>query len=215
MFSGCTVPDSKETELGSSTQQTFVSAHKNSRVVLVPCCAWKHVPTAISGGVDISEIPMGCLFLQMSFQWESQKLLQGLASHELTAYLSVFDVFLTQWIMAILPKGCKSDFWITWPPKTSLCKYLNPLCKICWMWIFAWIKLLWHSCSLGDKLGWLNWFWQFLCKGLSSFKSKGFYYSYAWSCGSCEGRTYPCAQDLSLENSGDSYAYFEMALLYV
>ena len=37
------------------------------------------------------------------------KLLQGLVSHELTAYLSVFDVFLTHWIMAILPKGCKPD----------------------------------------------------------------------------------------------------------
>ena len=30
-------------------------------------------------------------------------------SHELTAYLSVFDVFLTQLIMAILSKGCKPD----------------------------------------------------------------------------------------------------------
>ena len=68
MFSGCTVPDSKENELGSSTQQNFVSAHKNSRVVLVPYFAWKHVPTATSGGVDISEVPMCCLFLQMTFQ---------------------------------------------------------------------------------------------------------------------------------------------------
>ena len=30
-------------------------------------------------------------------------------SHELTAYLSVFDLFLTQRIMAILSKGCKPD----------------------------------------------------------------------------------------------------------
>ena len=45
----------------------------------------------------------------MSSQWGSQKLLQGLVSHELTAYLSVFDLFLTQWIMAILSKGCKLD----------------------------------------------------------------------------------------------------------
>ena len=35
------------------------------------------------------------------------------------------------------------------------------------MWVFPWIKLSWHSCSLWDKLGWLNWFWQFLCEGLS------------------------------------------------
>ena len=29
--------------------------------------------------------------------------------HELTVYLSVFDLFLTQRIMAILSKGCKPD----------------------------------------------------------------------------------------------------------
>ena len=45
----------------------------------------------------------------MNSQWESKKLLQGLVSRELTAYLSVFDLFLTQWIIAILSKGCKLD----------------------------------------------------------------------------------------------------------
>ena len=30
-------------------------------------------------------------------------------SHELTPYLSVFDIFLAQWIMAVLSKGCKPD----------------------------------------------------------------------------------------------------------
>ena len=30
-------------------------------------------------------------------------------SHELTSYHSVFNLFLTQWIMAILSKGCKPD----------------------------------------------------------------------------------------------------------
>ena len=69
MFSGCTVlPDSKETELGSSDQEAFPSAGKNARIVLVPCRARKYVPTAISGVVDISEVP-GChLLQQMSSQ---------------------------------------------------------------------------------------------------------------------------------------------------
>ena len=63
MFSGCTVPpDSKETELGSSDQEASPSAGKNTGIVLVPCCTWKCVPTAISGGVDISEVP-GCHLL--------------------------------------------------------------------------------------------------------------------------------------------------------
>ena len=58
MFSGCTVPpDSKETKLGSSDQEASPSAGENTRVVLVPCHAWKCVPTAISGGVDIFQGP--------------------------------------------------------------------------------------------------------------------------------------------------------------
>ena len=102
-------PDSKETELGSSDQEASPSAGKNTRIVLVPCRAWKCVPTAISGGVDISEVP-GChLLQQMSSQWGSQKLLQGLVSHELTAYLSVFNLILTQRIIPTLSKGCKPD----------------------------------------------------------------------------------------------------------
>ena len=100
---------SKETELGSSNQEASPSTGKNTGVVLVPCGAWKCVPTAICSGVDISEVP-GCQLLwQMSSQWGSQKLLQGLVSHELTAYHSVFDQFLTQWIVAISSKVCKPD----------------------------------------------------------------------------------------------------------
>ena len=75
MFSGCTVlPDSKETELGSSNQEASASARKNTRIVLVPCCAWNYVPTAISGGLVISEV-LGCHLLQhMSSQSGSQKI---------------------------------------------------------------------------------------------------------------------------------------------
>ena len=64
MFSGCTVlPDSKDTELGSSDQEASSSAGKKTGVVLVPCRAYKCVPSAISGGVDISEVP-GCHLLR-------------------------------------------------------------------------------------------------------------------------------------------------------
>ena len=56
-------PDSKDTELGSSNQEASPSAGKNIGIVLVPCRAWKCVPTAISGGVDISEI-RGCHLLR-------------------------------------------------------------------------------------------------------------------------------------------------------
>ena len=68
----------------------------------MPCCTWKCVPTAISGGVGISEDP-GCHLLQRtsSLLRVTKKLIQGLVSHRLTAYLSVFDLFLTkrdEWI---------------------------------------------------------------------------------------------------------------------
>ena len=56
------VPDSKETKLESSHQEASPSAGKNTGIVLVPCYAWKCVPRAISGGVDISEFP-GCHLL--------------------------------------------------------------------------------------------------------------------------------------------------------
>ena len=37
------------------------------------------------------------------------KLLQGLVPHELTTYLFISNLFLTQWIMVILLNGCKPD----------------------------------------------------------------------------------------------------------
>ena len=63
MFSGCTVlPDTEETKLGSSGQKASPSAGKNTKIVLVLCRTWKSVPTAISSGVDISEV-LGCHLL--------------------------------------------------------------------------------------------------------------------------------------------------------
>ena len=51
------------------------------------------VSIAISSGADISEVP-GChLLQQISSQFGSPKLLQELVSHELTAYLSIFNQF--------------------------------------------------------------------------------------------------------------------------
>ena len=71
-----------------------LSAGNNTGVVLVPCSWWKCIPTtAISGGVNISEVP-GChLLQQMRAQCGWQKLPQGLLPHELTAYLSIFALF--------------------------------------------------------------------------------------------------------------------------
>ena len=60
--------DSKEAELGSSDQEASSSAGENAGVVLVPCCAWKCVPTSNSGVVDISEVTRCHLLQQMNSQ---------------------------------------------------------------------------------------------------------------------------------------------------
>ena len=52
--------------------------------------------------------------------------------------------------------------------------------------------LLWNSCSMWDKLAWLNLFWYILFEGLSSFNRKGFCYSYTWSRRLCKGETSFC-----------------------
>ena len=69
-------------------------------------------------------------------------------------------------------------------------------------------------CSMLDKLGWLNWFWQFLCDRLFSFNSKGVNYSYAWPCSLSMKERLPSAWDLSLENSTDSYLCFWLVFLH-
>ena len=63
MFSCCTIlGDSKETKLGSSDKEPSPSAGKNTWIVFALCHAWQCVPTVISGGVDISEVPECHLF---------------------------------------------------------------------------------------------------------------------------------------------------------
>ena len=93
-----------------SNQVASPSAGKNTGIVLLPCPTLQCVPKAISGGGDVFKVP-GCHMLrQMSSQWGSQKLLQGLVSHELTTYHPAFNQYLKQWIiMSILSKGCKLD----------------------------------------------------------------------------------------------------------
>ena len=55
-------------EVEVQNQEVFLSAGKNTEIVLVPCPTWKCVSTAISGGIDISEV-LGChLLQQMSSQ---------------------------------------------------------------------------------------------------------------------------------------------------
>ena len=67
MFPGSTLlAGSKETELGSSDQDTSSSAGKKTGIVLVRVSTWKYVPTVTFGGADISKLPRCHLLQQMS-----------------------------------------------------------------------------------------------------------------------------------------------------
>ena len=63
-----------------------------------------------------------------------------------------------------------------------------------------------------DKLGWLNWLWQFLCEELSSFNPKRFYYSYTWSSSLCKRRTCFCTRVVSRKLC--RFLCFRLALLH-
>ena len=88
-------------------------------------------------------------------------------------------------------------------------EYLWPSFEFGWILIFLWVKLSWHSCSMWDKTGWLNWFWQFFCEGLSSFKDS---ITHMHDLAVYVKEEPPFAQDLlSLENSADSCLCFRLA----
>ena len=129
-----------------------------------------------------------------------KKLLQGVVPHELTAY-SIFNLFLTQWIMVILLKGFKPDNWTTQFTITYLYEYLRPS----YQFVECESFLESHShdiLAMWDKLGWLNWFWQFLCGRFSFFNLKGLYYSYALSCSLCKRRNSFCTGHISRKLCG-------------
>ena len=119
-------------------------------------------------------------------------------TNELTAYLSVFNLFLIQWIMAILSKGCKPDNFeshnflkLNFTNNQGL--HLNFVKSESFLESNSPDKLN----KRRDKLGWLNWFRQFLCKGLSFFNPKKI-----------------MLRNVSLKSSADSYLCSEMALLH-
>ena len=143
------------------------------------------------------------------------KLLQGLVSCELAAYIFVFTLFFTQWTLAILSKGCKSD---NFEPHNSLkLSFAN-------MWGLhsnfveceSFLEsnspniLALYGANLDDSIdfgnfsvrGYLPLMWKdsiTQTHGLAVYVKEGL----------------PFAQDLSLENSPDSYLCFQLALLHL
>ena len=110
-----------------------------------------------------------------------------MVSHELTFYLFIFDLILTLWIMALLSKGWKPD---NFESHNSI--------KLSFMSIQG-LHLNFVECEFflesnsSDALVCVRqtWMTQFILV-ISLFNQKEFYYSYAWSCSLCEGRTSFC-----------------------
>ena len=119
----------------------------------------------------------------------AKKLLQRLVSHELTAYLSVLNLFLTQWIMAILSKECTPE---NLEPHNHLKLSFTNIWGLCSSLVECESFLESNSpdilalceTNLDDSNDSGN-----FCEGLFSFNPKRFYYSHTWSCSLCKRRT--------------------------
>ena len=129
--------NSKETKLWSSNQD---SAGKNTRVILVPRCTCKCIPTTISGVLDISKVP-GFHLLTDEVSVGSQKLLQGLVFQSTFLILTYCNTMKWPYIKRTQTR----KLWNTQFSETYLDQYLRSFFQFCWMWIFPLIKLSWHS----------------------------------------------------------------------
>ena len=95
-----------------------------------------------------------------------------------------FLIYFNSWILTILSKGCKPDYF---EPHNSLKLSFTNIRGLCSNFVDCESILESNSPDILALI-----LAQFFCEGLSSFNPKGFYYSYAWSCSLCEGRTSFC-----------------------
>ena len=133
----------------------------------------------------------------MSSQWGSQKLHQGLVSHELTAYLSIFNLFKLNELWPYYQKHVNQIIL----NHTTLWSLALRIFEA-FIWILLIVNLSLNQTLLKFMLyvrqTWMtHWFWQFLCERLSSFNPKWFYNSNAWSLNLCEGQTSLCMRLIS------------------
>ena len=141
-----------------------------------------------------------------------KKLLQGVVPHELTAY-SIFNLFLTQWIMVILLKGFKPDNWTTQFTITYLYEYLRPSYQFveCESFLESHSHDILAICetNLDDSIDSGN----FSVAGFLSLIWKDYIIHMRYHAVYVK-EGIPFAQDISLENSADSYLGFQLALLH-
>ena len=144
----------------------------------------------------------------------SQKFYQGLVSHELIGYFFTFDLLSTQFIMAILSRECKPD---NFQSHNSLTLSFMNIRGICSNFIEYESFLESNSpeilalceTNLDDSIDSGN----FSVRGyLPLIRKDSITHMHGLAVYVKEGL--PFAQDLSLENSADSYLCFRLALLH-
>ena len=150
----------------------------------------------------------------MSSQWESQKLLQGLVSHELTAYLSIFNLFNLSTLRWYYQKHVNQIILNCKLSKAELYEYSRPSFEFCWLWIFPWIKLSRHlalcEINLDDSINSGN----FSVRGyLPLIRKDSVTHMHGLAFSVKEGLLF--ARDLFRENSADSFLCFRLALLHL
>ena len=130
-------------------------------------------------------------------------------SHELTAYLSVFDLFF---IMAILSEGFKPDNFESHNSlKRSFANIRGvPLKSLFLESNFPDIRALCGT-NLDDSIDTDN----FAVGGLSSFNPEGYSTTHMHSLAVSVKEGLPFARELTLENSVYSYLCFRLALLHL
>ena len=177
MFSGCTAPES--TELGSSDQEASPSAGTNTGIVLTSrmgVCPYSYFRSCgYFWGPWVSFVTTD------DFPVRVTKITSRIGASWIHSVPFCFNLFLTQWNMATLSKGCKLD---NFESHNSLKLSFTNISGLRSNFVECESFLESYSpeiLAVWDKLGWLYWFWQFICERLSSFNLKGFYYSYAWS----------------------------------
>ena len=107
-MSGCTVPpDSIETELGSSDQDSSPSAGKNTGAVLVPCFTEVY-PYSYFWLCGYLSGPWSIVVTD-EFSVRVKKITSAIGVSWTHSLPFSFCPFLTQWVMALLSKGCKPD----------------------------------------------------------------------------------------------------------
>ena len=114
------------------------------------------------------------LLRQMTSQWESQKLLQGLVSHELTDYRSNFNLFKLDELSPYDHKHVNQIFLNRTTLLSLALQIFEALVRILLIVNLCLNQNLMKFLLCMRQTWWLNWFWQFLCKRLYSFISKGF-----------------------------------------